>query len=89
MYFARAAFYVDLLAEPYTKQLDGKLRELRFYLDQDAMRITYWIAPDRRIILLTVFRKSRWQEFREVERARRAMARCRAEAHRISEGEVA
>jgi hypothetical protein len=89
MYFARAAFYVDLLGEPYTKQLDGKLRELRFYLDQDAMRNTYWIAPDRRIILLTVFRKSRWQEFREVERARRAMARCRAEAHRISEGEVA
>lgn len=93
VYFARAAFYVDLLAEqgvllgePYTKQLDGKLR---FYLDQDAMRITYWIAPSRRIVLLTVFRKSRWQEFREVERARRAMARCRAEAHQVSEGEVA
>jgi hypothetical protein len=37
--FARAAFYIDLLAErgpllsePYTKQIDGKLRELRFYL---------------------------------------------------------
>lgn len=34
--FATAAFYVDLLAEqgpllgePYTRQLDGKLRELR------------------------------------------------------------
>ncbi len=46
--FARAAFYVDLLAEqgallgePYTRQLDGKLRELRFYLDRDAMRVTY------------------------------------------------
>jgi hypothetical protein len=96
VHFARAAFYVDLLTEqgvllgePYTKQLDGKLRELRFYLDQDAMRITYWIAPGRRIVLLTVFRKSRWQEFREVERARRAMARCRAEAHQVSEGEVA
>lgn len=96
VHFARAAFYVDLLAEqgvllgePYTKQLDGKLRELRFYLDQDAMRITYWIAPGRRIVLLTVFRKSRWQEFREVERARRAMARCQAEAHQVSEGEVA
>jgi ribosome-binding protein aMBF1 (putative translation factor) len=41
--FAKAAFYVDLLEEqgallgvPYTKQLDGKLRELRFYLDRDA-----------------------------------------------------
>ncbi|MDP9863466.1 MULTISPECIES: type II toxin-antitoxin system RelE/ParE family toxin [Streptosporangium] len=45
--FARVAFYVDLLAaegpllgEPYTKQLDGKLRELRFHLDELAMRIT-------------------------------------------------
>jgi len=34
--FARGAFYIDLLGEhgfplgePYTKQLDGKLRELR------------------------------------------------------------
>jgi hypothetical protein len=37
--FAHTAFYLDLLAErgpllgePYPKQLDGKLRELRFYL---------------------------------------------------------
>ncbi|MFF5211266.1 type II toxin-antitoxin system RelE/ParE family toxin [Streptosporangium sp. NPDC000396] len=42
------AFYVDLLAaegpllgEPCTKQLDGKLRELRFRLDEFAVRITY------------------------------------------------
>ena len=67
--FARAAFYVDLLAEqgpllgePYTKQIDGKLRELRFWLDRDAMRISYWIATDRRIVLLTVFRKTRMTE---------------------------
>ena len=45
------------------------------------MRITYWIAPDRRIILLTVFRKTRMREVREVERARRALARCIAETH--------
>jgi hypothetical protein len=47
-----AAFYFDLLAErgpllgePYTRQLDGKLRELRFHLDGNATRVTYWIAP--------------------------------------------
>ncbi|MEU7959635.1 type II toxin-antitoxin system RelE/ParE family toxin [Micromonospora humida] len=41
--FARAAFYIDLLAsrgvllgEPHTRQLDGKLRELRFYLEHSA-----------------------------------------------------
>ncbi|NES13854.1 MULTISPECIES: type II toxin-antitoxin system RelE/ParE family toxin [Micromonospora] len=92
--FARAAFYVDLLAEhgpllgePYTKQLDGKLRELRFYLDRQAVRITYWIASDRRIILLTVFHKTRMRDEREIDRARRALARCIDEAHRVVEEE--
>jgi hypothetical protein len=86
--FATAAFYVDLLAEqgpllgePYTRQLDGKLRELRFHIERQAVRITYWTAPGRRIILLTVFRKTRPHETREVERARRALARCQAEEH--------
>jgi hypothetical protein len=44
--FATAAFYVDLLAEqgpllgePYTRQLDGKLRELRFHLDGSAVPV--------------------------------------------------
>ncbi|MFC0005613.1 type II toxin-antitoxin system RelE/ParE family toxin [Micromonospora siamensis] len=90
-YFARTAFYIDLLAErgallgePYTRQLDGKLRELRFYLERDAVRVTYWIAPDRRIILLTVFRKTRMREDREIERARRALERCVAERHSVS-----
>jgi hypothetical protein len=90
--FARAAFYADLLAEqgpllgePHTRQLDGKLRELRFYLDSDAVRITYWIASDRRIVLLTVFTKTRMREHREVERARRALARCVADAHTVEE----
>ncbi|WP_433347792.1 type II toxin-antitoxin system RelE/ParE family toxin [Micromonospora sp. CA-111912] len=89
----RAAFYVDLLAnrgallgEPYTEQLDGKLRELRFYLDRDAVRVTYWIASDRRIILLTVFRETRMREEREVERARRALERCVTERHTVNEG---
>ncbi|WP_285585860.1 type II toxin-antitoxin system RelE/ParE family toxin [Herbidospora sp. NBRC 101105] len=56
-----------------TRQLDGKLRELRFYLNNDQMRITYWIAPERQIVLLTVFRKTRMRETRQVERARRAL----------------
>ncbi|MEU5942332.1 type II toxin-antitoxin system RelE/ParE family toxin [Micromonospora sp. NPDC047548] len=92
--FARAAFYVDLLAEhgpllgePYTKQLDGKLRELRFYLERQAVRITYWIASDKRIILLTVFYKTRMRDEREVDRARRALARCVDEAHQVVEEE--
>ncbi|MEV5412184.1 type II toxin-antitoxin system RelE/ParE family toxin [Thermopolyspora sp. NPDC052614] len=87
-----AAFYVDLLAErgvllddPYTRQLCGKLRELRFHLHREAVRITYWIAPGRRIILLTVFRKQRMRESAEIARARRAMQRCIAEVHTADE----
>lgn len=89
----RVDFHIDrlenegpLLDEPHTKQLDGKLRELRFYLDKKATRVTYWIAPGRRIILLTVFVKSRQQERRHVERARKAMQRCIAEDHRAQDG---
>jgi hypothetical protein len=85
-------FYVDLLAaegpllgEPYTKQLDGKLRELRFHLGEIAMRVTYWIAPHRRIVLLTVFHKTRMREGREIERARRAMRRCAELRHSVEE----
>ena len=90
--FATAAFYVDLLAEegpllgaPYTCQLDGKLREPRFHLDRQAVRVTYWIASGRRIVLLTVFTKSRMREVREVERARSALARCIAEDHTLGD----
>src|SRR6266480_2608478 len=85
--FATAAFYLDLLGEQYTRQLNGKLRELRFHLGQDAIRVTYWIASGRRIILLTVFRKTRMREAREIERARRAFRRCVAEAHTADEGD--
>jgi hypothetical protein len=92
--FATVAFYVDLLAEqgpllgePYTRQLDGKLRELRFHLERASLRVTYWIAPDRRIVLLTVFTKTRMREDREVERARRAFARCVAEEHVVDEAD--
>ncbi|NKZ06060.1 type II toxin-antitoxin system RelE/ParE family toxin [Actinomadura latina] len=74
-----------LLDEPYTRQLDGKLRELRFHLQRGQVRITYWIAPGRRIILLTVFRKQQMREQRELARARRAMQRCIAERHAVDE----
>ena len=91
-HFGIAAFYIDLLAvegvllgDPYTRQLDGKLRELRFFLERQAIRITYWIASARRIVLLTVFRKTRMREIREIERARRALATCIAAQHTVDE----
>ncbi|WP_322753786.1 type II toxin-antitoxin system RelE/ParE family toxin [Frankia sp. Cas3] len=91
-HFATAAFYIDLLAEqgpllgePYTRQLDGKLRELRFHVDRQAVRVTYWLASGRRVVLLTMFVKTRMREVGEVARARRALARCLAEEHTLDE----
>jgi phage-related protein len=90
--FGQAAFYVHLLAdrgihldEPYTRQLAGKLRELRFYLGRDRHRITYYIATGRRIVLLTVFRKTRQREAQEIRRADQTIARCIAESHAVEE----
>ena len=87
---ARARFNIDRLAdsgptldEPFTKQLAGKVRELRFYLAGRPTRITYWIASGRRIILLTVFVKTQRRERREVERALRAYERCVSERHAL------
>lgn len=85
---ARTQFHIDrlaehgpLLGEPHTRQLGGKLRELRFYLRGRSHRITYWIAPDRRIVLLTTFSKTRRRERAEIDRALRVMERCMIEAH--------
>lgn len=84
--FGQVAFHIDRLAElgaglgaPYTSQLDGRLRELRFYLGRARQRISYFMRDDRTIILLTVFHKTRQRERQEVERAKRAMQRCDSE----------
>ncbi len=45
------------------------------------MRVTYWLAPGRRFVLLTVFVKTRMREVSEVARARCTLARCLAEQH--------
>src|SRR5712691_3590244 len=84
--FGRVDFLVGLLAEhaqdlgePYTRHLSGKVRELRFHLLARQARVTYWLAPGRRLILLTVFRKTRNAETAEVARALQAQKICEAE----------
>lgn len=93
--FRHVAWYIDLLAEhgaelgePYSRQLSGKLRELRFSLGGRPTRISYFIRAERRIVLLTVFRKRRRRERMEIARAMRAMIRCQAEAHGAPEEEA-
>jgi hypothetical protein len=92
--WAQALFHLDLLeergallGEPYTRQLAGKLWELRFFCGGERTRITYWIAPGRRIIALTVFAKTRMRESAEISRAARTMARCQLEGHTADEEE--
>jgi hypothetical protein len=84
--FGRADFLVGLLAEqaetlgePCTRHPGGKVRELRFHLLAQQPRITYWLAPGHRLILLTVFRKTRNAEVAEVARALGAQKTSEAE----------
>ena len=73
------------LRVPASRALGDGLFELRFDLTRVAWRITYYFANDRRIVLLTVFRKQRQNERHEVQRARRAMNRCITEGHTAEE----
>ncbi|MFF6999339.1 type II toxin-antitoxin system RelE/ParE family toxin [Streptomyces sp. NPDC008313] len=57
------------LDEAHSRHLGGKLRE---------QRITYWLAPGRRVVLLTVFRKTKMREQAEVDRAHAAQRLCEA-----------
>jgi len=88
--FGRAGFLAGLLAEhaePCTPHLGGKVRELRFHLLHQQTRVTCWLAPGRRVILLTVFRMTRSAETAEIARALHAQNICEAEhirAHQIS-----
>ncbi|MGH3511252.1 MAG: type II toxin-antitoxin system RelE/ParE family toxin [Pseudonocardiaceae bacterium] len=86
---ARTRFYLQLLTEqgstlamPYARSLGNGLRELRFHLRDEQRRITFWVAPDRRIVLLTTFRKQRQNERREVERAHNVLKQVQQEFDR-------
>lgn len=59
-----------LLSDPHSKQLEGKLRELR----AGPWRVTYFADPERRLVLLTSFRKKGARtDPREIARAKRFM----------------
>lgn len=92
--FAIASFHLDRLSVqgaalrmPQSPALGDGLFELRFDIERAAWRLTYWFASGNRIVLLTVFPRQRMNERVEVERARRAMARCIAEQHSAEEND--
>lgn len=81
--YKRADEVCGLLAEkgselggPWSDHLEGSVWELRLRLRDVAARVTYWCTPDGRIVLLTVFRKTRQHEQRQIDRAVRAQKTC-------------
>jgi hypothetical protein len=85
------AEHAEDLGEPHTRHLGGKVGELRFHLLRQQTRVTSWLAPRRRVVLLTVFRKTRGAETAEVARALHAQKVCEAEhsrAHEMFDREV-
>ncbi|MGW2224383.1 type II toxin-antitoxin system RelE/ParE family toxin [Streptomyces formicae] len=78
--------YAELLASmgthtpmPFARPLRDGVYELRPTLDGQDMRITYWFAPARRIVLLTVFRKTRMRESNHVDRSVELRKVCESE----------
>lgn len=94
-HYKQAERVADLLAEqpttldePHSRRLGGKLRELRFRLGDAHQRITYWLAPGRRVVLLTVFRRTKMREQAEVDRAHTAQRLCEAEHEAAAEHDL-
>jgi hypothetical protein len=65
-----------LLGGPWSDHLEGQVWELRVRLPDVAARVTHWCTADGRIVLLTVFRKTRQHEQRQIDRAVRAQKIC-------------
>lgn len=66
--------YGVLLKEPYTKQIRGKIRELRIADNKGAVRILYFTVTGRRLILLHGFiKKTDKIPEREIETAEKRM----------------
>ena len=64
------------LGGPWSDHLEGAVWELRIRLRDVAARVTYWCTPDGKIVLLTVFRKTRQHDQRQIDRAVRAQKLC-------------
>ena len=84
---ARADFAAGLLAtygpelsEPYCRYIGDGVRELRFTLSRNrATRIAYWFPGGRKVVLLTVFHKTKQREDAQVYRAKQARKACEAD----------
>lgn len=64
------------LGGPWSDHLESAVWELRIRLRDVAARVTYWCTPRGTIVLLTVFRKTRQHDQRQIDRAVRAQKLC-------------
>jgi phage-related protein len=64
------------LGGPWSDHLEGPIWELRIRLREVAARVTYWCTPDGTIVLLTVFRKTKQHDQRQIDRAVRVQKIC-------------
>ena len=60
------------LGGPWSDHREGSVWELRIRLRDVAARITYWCTAGGTIVLLTVFRKTRQHDQKQIDRAVRA-----------------
>jgi hypothetical protein len=67
------------LGGPWSDHLEGAVWELRMRLRGIAARVTYWCTPEGKIVLLTVFRKVRQHDQRQIDRAVRAQKLCQSD----------
>ncbi|MCA2223153.1 type II toxin-antitoxin system RelE/ParE family toxin [Nonomuraea aurantiaca] len=81
--FKRVDEVAGLLAEkgaelggPWSDHLEGPVWELRVRLRDVAARVTYWCTADRTIVLLTVFRRTKQHDQRQIDRAVWAQKIC-------------
>ncbi len=89
--FKRADEVCGMLAEkgtelggPWSDHLEGAVWELRIRLRDVAARVTYWCTPEGTIVLLTVFRKTRQHDQRQIDRAVRAQKLCERDHRKLA-----
>jgi hypothetical protein len=67
------------LGGPWSDHLAGGVWELRLRLSDAVIRVTYWCRPDGVIVLLTMFRKTRQHDQRQIDRAVRPQQACESD----------
>jgi len=73
-YIDKLSIYSEFRREPYSRHLDGKLRELKIDFSKNRYRIIYFFRVGKFIILLNMFvKKSQKTPKKEINKAKNYM----------------